>query len=129
VHIQTEVAFSAGEPLTVTVGEPGAHGVVVGVHKPGVSTPSAAAVCAAVIGLARLMHTPNGLMFRNGTLSLIVATGLFSALTMLVGGTVSELGVAPIEHTNIAPIATGWPMHTIVAELATLKPIGLRGCG
>ena len=86
---------------------------------PGVSTPSAAAVCAAVIGLARLMHTPNGAMLRNGTLSLIVATGLFSALTMLVGNTLSELGAAPIEHINIAPIATGWPMSMTVAELAT----------
>jgi hypothetical protein len=47
------VLFSAGIPPISTVGEPGAQGVVVaGMHGIGVSTPSAAAVAAATVGLA-----------------------------------------------------------------------------
>lgn len=48
-----------------TVGAPGAHGAAVtGMHGIGVSTPIAAAVTNATVGLARLVHMPNGMMFR-----------------------------------------------------------------
>ncbi len=71
---------------TSAVGAPGTHGAgVTGVHAPGVSTPSAAAVWAAVIGLARLVHSPNGRMLTNGLLSMIVATGMFSTSAFAVG--------------------------------------------
>ncbi len=103
--------FSAGLPPIRTVGEPGAHGAgSTGMQAPGVKTPSAAAVCAAVIGLAKLMHTPNGAMFTNGMLSMIVAAGLFSMLTMARGRTLNVLGAAPIGQASIAPVTTGKPI-------------------
>lgn len=46
-----------------------------GMHGPGVKTPKAAAVKAAVIGLARLLQTPNGITFKKGTKSIILPNG------------------------------------------------------
>ena len=77
-------------------------------HGPGVSTPSAAAVWAAVIGLARLVHSPNGKMLTNGLLSMIVATGMFSTVRFS-GRTMSVLGAMPKLHIVCAPLTTGSP--------------------
>ena len=61
---QVSVARSAGCSATVTVAEPGAHGVtVLGMHGIGVSAPPAAAVAAAVGGNDGDMHEPNGMTF------------------------------------------------------------------
>ena len=50
-----------------TVGAPGSHGeAVAGMQGIGVNTPSAAAVAAATIGLAMLMHVPNGMTLTSG---------------------------------------------------------------
>ena len=69
-------SVSAGKPAIMVFAAPGVHGDdVIGVHGPGVSTPSAAAVSPAVAGFAKLMHIPNGVMLRNGTKSMIVAAG------------------------------------------------------
>jgi hypothetical protein len=55
LHISFDVLFSAGIFPIMTVGAPTAHGAAVfGMHGIGVSTPSAAAVAAATIGLAGL---------------------------------------------------------------------------
>lgn len=103
--------FRAGCPPIITVGLPGAHGaVVIGVQAPGVSTPSAAAVCDAVIGLDNDMHTPNGGMLAIGFLSMMVAAGLFSISTLLLGTTTSVDGAAPNVHIIFADIATPSPM-------------------
>ena len=68
MHISLEVSSSAGMLAISTVGAPGTQGAgVFGMHGVGVSTPSAAAVAAAVVGLARLVHGPNGMMFIIGT--------------------------------------------------------------
>ena len=78
------------------IGAPGVHGATVtGVQVPGVSTPNAAAVWAAVIGLARLVHSPNGRTLANGLLSMIVATGMFSTRVRFSGVTMSVLGANP----------------------------------
>ncbi|MNG34964.1 hypothetical protein D3C84_1215890 [compost metagenome] len=54
-------------PSNKVGGPPGIHGVAVaGMHGIGVSTPSAAAVAAATVGLARLVHMPKVLTFTNG---------------------------------------------------------------
>lgn len=112
-HMHFESAFNAGMLPIRTVGDPGAHGAVVtGVHGPGVSTPKAAAVSDAVTGLSKLLQTPNGEMLANGLLSMMVAAGLFSMLTIAVGITESVPGAAPIGHCNIAPVTTGRPMCT-----------------
>ena len=110
VHI--EALLSAGCPPTRTVGDPGAHGAaVIGVHGIGVSTPSAAAVAAATVGLAIDMHMPNGKMLTNGLLSMMFAAGLFSIITRLVGSTVSVPGAAPNEQAIDADMMTGWPIR------------------
>ena len=68
-----------------------------------VSTPSAAEVAAATMGLARLMHRPNGAILTIGLWSMMVAAGWLLVITRLVGKIVSGLGVTPKLQANIAP--------------------------
>lgn len=110
MHVDESV--SAGFLPTITEVEPGTHGAgMTGTHVPGVSTPRAAAVCAAVIGLARLEHTPNGGMFAIAMLSMMLAIGFFSAITRAAGITLSVDGATPNEHCSNAPVTTGVPME------------------
>jgi hypothetical protein len=70
-----QLSSSIGLPFTCTVGTPGTQGAdVTGTHGIGVRTPRAADVADATVGLARLEHIPNGLMFAIGMWSMIVAT-------------------------------------------------------
>src|SRR3954453_6277669 len=105
--MQVEPATSAGLPPIMVVG---AFGVQVpamaGMHGIGVSTPSAAAVAAATVGLAMLEHMPNGGMFTIGAMSLIAAAGRPSTVTRLIGSTLSVVGASPNEHCSIAPVVT-----------------------
>lgn len=65
-------------------GEPGDHGAdITGIHGIGVSTPRAAAVADATAGFAGFEHNPNGIIFTNGLLSIIVAAGLEHELTIV----------------------------------------------
>ena len=67
MHMHLDVSLSAGIPPIMTLGDPGAHGVVVfGTQGIGVRTPRAADVAAATVGLARLVHAPNVGMFTIG---------------------------------------------------------------
>src|SRR3954454_7925034 len=71
LHRHFEVLLSAGMLAICTVADPGAHGAeVTGMHGIGVSTPSAAAVAAATVGLAMDWHIANGGMFAMGLLSM-----------------------------------------------------------
>src|SRR5215472_17502116 len=66
-HISRHVLSSAGMPPISTVGAPGSQGAgVAGTQGIGVSTPIAAAVAAATVGLAGLMHSPKGGMLASG---------------------------------------------------------------
>ena len=66
-HISVQVLSSDGLPPVNTVGAPGTQGTtVIGMHGCGVSTPNAAAVAAATMGLAGLIHMPNGAIFTIG---------------------------------------------------------------
>ena len=97
----------AGLPPTRTVGEPGFHGPAgSGVQGIGVRTPSAAAVAAATVGLARLMHIPKGGMFVIGIMSAIDPIGLFSAIARAWGRTTSADGATPKLHIRLAPSVT-----------------------
>src|SRR5437868_11100249 len=88
LHVQG--AVSAGMLPINVFAAPGFHGPTgTGTHGIGVSTPSAAAVAAATVGFDRDVHIPNGGMFITGTMSLIVAAGLPSMNTRLVGSTLS----------------------------------------
>ena len=107
LHIHLLEALSAGILPSRTVGEPGSQGaVVIGIQGIGVSTPRAAAVAAATIGLAGDLHIPKGRTLTIGLWSMIVAAGLFEVITLLVGTTVSDDGAKPIEHFIIAPMHT-----------------------
>ena len=108
IQVQVEVLLSAGELLISTVGEPETQGAgVAGTQGIGVSTPKAAAVADATVGLAMEEHTPKGMMFTRGTWSIMVAA---SGPPANVGGplgiTTKELGAAPNVHCSIAPIHT-----------------------
>jgi hypothetical protein len=90
------------------VGTPGVHGVVTGTHGMGVSTPSAAAVAAATVGLAGERHMPSVGMFTMGAQSMMLAPGGVAAVT--VGTTTMRLaGATPIEHCIIDPMLTSFP--------------------
>ena len=66
-HMQVEVLFKAGCFPIMTVSDPGVQGdVVTGMQGIGVSTPSAAAVAEATVGLAMDMHMPKVGMFTMG---------------------------------------------------------------
>jgi hypothetical protein len=96
---------NAGMPPISTVGEPGFQGVVTGMHGIGVSTPRAAAVAAATIGLANELHIPNGGMFTIGIESIMFAAGAVAS-TRLFGSTFNTAGAKPKLHLSIAPVTT-----------------------
>ena len=81
----------------------GIHGAgTTGTQGIGVSTPRAAAVAAATIGLASDWHIPNGAMFAPGATSVMVATGLPSTIGR--GATTESVdGASPKLHMIIAP--------------------------
>jgi len=68
MHVSVDVLLSAGALHSMTVGEPGTQGAGVdGTQGMGVSTPNAAAVAAATVGLDGERHMPKGRMFIMGT--------------------------------------------------------------
>lgn len=91
-------------PPTRTVGLPGNQSPQIeGMQGIGVRTPKAAAVAAATEGLANDVHIPNGKIFTNGALSLMVASGRLFNNIFAFGGTIIEVGAIPKEHFKIAP--------------------------
>jgi hypothetical protein len=111
LHMHFDVLFKAGILATSTVGDPGAHGAAVtGTQGIGVSTPKAAAVAEATVGLAIDWHMPNGIMLAIGLLSIILAIGI-DVITRLAGSTMSELGATPKLHWSIAPPHTTFPIE------------------
>jgi len=110
-HIAVHDFVSAGLFAMSTVGHPGAHGAgITGTHGMGVSTPMAAAVADATVGFDIELHIPKLIILTNGTLSIIVAMGLFCPFVIAVGSTTSDDGAFPKEHLSIAPITTGSPI-------------------
>ncbi|KVQ17130.1 hypothetical protein WK00_29155 [Burkholderia ubonensis] len=68
VQLHVEMLSSDGWLPSSTFCAPGAHGVnVAGTHGIGESTPIAAAVADATVGLASELHMPNGRMLTIGT--------------------------------------------------------------
>jgi hypothetical protein len=98
-----EELFKAGIFPINTVGAPGTHGaIVMGIQGMGVRAPKAAAVAAATIGFAMLLHIPKGGTFIIGLLSIILAAGA-PVMVRLSGNTDRVLGATPKGHFNIAP--------------------------
>jgi hypothetical protein len=105
-QLQTAPEQTAGVPPINVVAVGGSHGPVgTGTHGIGVSTPRAAAVAAATVGLDRLVHIPKGGMLTNGTMSSIVAAGLPSISTRRKGRMLRGDGEIPNEH-NICAVET-----------------------
>jgi hypothetical protein len=103
--------FNAGKVPTITVGDPGTHGAAVtGMQGIGVSTPRAAAVAAATIGLAIDWHIPNGSILSIGLLSMILAKGM-AVVTLFIGSTIKALGATPKLHFRLAPPHTSCPIY------------------
>ena len=106
-------SLSAGKLEIITVSEPGAQGVAVfGTHGIGVSAPKAAAVAAATVGFAMLLHMPKGIMLTIGLLSIIVAAGI-DAVFVVVGTSMRLEGAAPKAHCSDAPLQTHFPIIKI----------------
>ncbi len=67
LHMHLDTLSSAGILPISTVGAPGTQGAAVaGIQGIGVKTPIAAAVAAATVGLAKDVHTPNGMILTIG---------------------------------------------------------------
>lgn len=99
--------FNAGMFPMTTVGAPTTHVPAgAGMHGIGVGTPMAAAVAAITVGLAMLLHIPNGGTLTIGAQSAIVAAGTPPIITRFAGSTTSELGAAPKLHCREAPMHT-----------------------
>ena len=105
MHWHVDVLFNTGIFPSSTVGEPGTQGATVfGIQGMGVSTPNAAAVAVATIGLAGEMQIPNGMMFTIGAKSMMLAAICLPHCTRLTGSTCSAAGAAPIVHISCAVI-------------------------
>lgn len=116
-HISIELSAKIGPVIPTMFGFVGIQGPVgVGMHGPGVSTPNAAAVSAAVDGFKRLLQTPNGAMFKNGTQSRQVAIGPVGPKRFF-GITVSGVGVSPIGQLSKAPMLQQNPIYVSLLEV------------
>jgi hypothetical protein len=117
LHMHLEVLSRAGMFLINTVAAPGVQGAAMtGMHGIGVSTPSAAVVAAATVGLLGVLHIPNGGMFTIGLLSMMVAAGA-PAVTRLTGRTLSVDGANPNVHCSIAPVVTSWAIGHLLGPI------------
>jgi hypothetical protein len=64
---------------------------------------------------------PKGITFFIGTLSMIVAAGILLSFTRFSGVSVSELGVVPKLHLNIAPLHTAWGTADLLKQHETVS--------
>lgn len=106
-QVSLEESLRAGLLAMSTVGQPGAQGAgITGTQGMGVSTPMAAAVAEATVGLDMEVHMPKGMMFFMGTLSMMVAAGILEVRVLFSGVTTRLEGAMPKEHWHIAPMHT-----------------------
>jgi hypothetical protein len=110
-HLQVLSLVSAAWFPIFVFEAPGLHGpVVTGIHGAGVGVPMAAAVAAATVGFACVLHMPKGMMFFMGVKSMTFAAGTLHPMTMFSGVTTMLLGASPSEHFSIAPRTTSSAM-------------------
>lgn len=118
------VAVTTGIAPSNTFGAVGIQGATgIGIHGIGVRTPKAAAVAAATIGFAGLIHNPNGATFAIGAIAIILAAGMQSVSVSDVGNTINAEGAAPNEHIVMAPIDTVGPGIFIILFFISLASI------
>ena len=87
----------------------GIQATVAGMQGAGVSTPIAAAVAAATMGLLGVVHMANVGILAIGLASMMFAAGILPAIRVGLM-TTKDAGACPNEHDNIAPIVTAVPM-------------------
>jgi hypothetical protein len=107
-HEHVDASSSAGLPSTVTLVEPGVHGLSTGWHGCGVRTPWADAVALATCGLAIDMHMPNAGTFAAP--QSVIAPAAISVPVMSVLDALKVAGVVPNEHCSDAPVQTRLPI-------------------
>ena len=106
MHTNLLATVKVGKFWVSTWGLPGAQGATVfGIQGMGVSTPQAAEVAEATVGLASERHIPKVGMLTIGLLSMMLATGI-PLIIELRGVTASGAGVIPMLHFIMAPIHT-----------------------
>lgn len=113
-QLHIDPATRAGSFAQSVNGAIGAQGpAITGTHGIGVSTPRAAAVAAATVGLDSDIHMAKGTMLTMGAMSMIVATGRPS--TRALGATTFSVdGAMPKVQLVIAPATTtGLPTVTL----------------
>jgi hypothetical protein len=102
--VSFEKFFSAGDPLSKTVGLQGAQRAeVTGMQGMGVRAPRAAVVAAASVGLARLKYMPGSIKFIMGTWSSMLAAIILRLNTGLGVGN-RLIGAMPCVHCITAPM-------------------------
>ena len=84
-----------------------------GMQGMGVSTPIAATVAEATVGLAIDWHMPKGMIFTIGLLSIMLAMGLFCTKGRIGSITMKDDGAIPKVHCSIAPAHTNCPISII----------------
>ena len=101
-----QLSSSAGM-LPMSSLPPGAQGeTMAGMHGIGVSTPIAAAVADATVGLDMDWHMPKGMTLTMGAKSMMVALGLFCIMGRRGTVIASVEGVIPKVHFSMAPMHT-----------------------
>jgi hypothetical protein len=111
-HFEAVVAI--GDPPTMVREGDTQGAAVTGVHGIGVSTPRAAEVAAATVGLASELHIPKGRMFTNGLVSRMLATGRDEERTRLTGRTFSTDGATPKLHLSMLPVTRGFATRSSI---------------
>ena len=108
-HVQTHMLWlvRAGMLSTSIIGLPGCQGAVrAGMQGMGVSTPMAALVAEATVGLLSVLHMPKGMTFTMGLKSMMFAAVISPSCTMRPGSTTNAEGARPKVHVIIAPLHT-----------------------
>jgi len=92
--------------------------VVIGTQGIGVSTPRAAAVAAATVGLDIEVHAPNGAMLAIGAKHELFAEGTAGVSIWPLGITTRLAGATPKVHISVAPMQTAVAMghHTLAGS-------------
>lgn len=81
------------------------HGPVgTGTQGIGVSTPIAAEVAEATVGLLRLLHIPKGGMLTVGAMSVMTPAGILLITTRGVGRALNGAGAFPKGQDRVAPV-------------------------
>ena len=116
-HITIELLTKTGLVIQITFGFVGIQMPAgVGIQGPGVRTPKAAAVSAAVAGFKRLLQSPNGVIFANGTQSKQLAINPVGPKTVL-GMIIIGVGTIPIGQLSTVPGQQQNPIYTSFFEI------------